>query len=409
MTSFAIVRYSGTHPDGRRAEVDLEQLSDLLLQRHILANKLDGPGFSPTRYLAEYTYHRANKKTGEIAAIHVTAPAVHRCNEGVQALSCLVLDIDHHAPDWPHLIDLGWLILAYTTHSHTYADPHWRLVLPLHHEVLAADWPRFFHSAVQLLDPRADTSCGDASRFFYTHATPSDVDMDAATRELGGRLLDPVDVPLLHTSASATVTLVAQPKRCPSDFECFRAGRLLEASCKRLAEHTSGGRQVAAYGYAHSLGHWVAAQALDEDAVYAALWAACETNEVATERPAETERAIRLGLAKGMTLAVDFDAPDDRAVQTVSVARPVGQRVTPTRPVGQRVAASRPVGQTLLAPTLTADARRTLAELGDAELVGLAAELRAELATGCAGPWTHLAHKTVEAELLDRWLPDDGP
>jgi hypothetical protein len=308
--TWAVVLFEGVRPWGRRSELDVDGLRQLLLRRRQLGHKEAGPGFSPTRYLDTYT-HRGRRKDSALYEVHVTAPGVYRSNAGIEALSMLVLDIDHHRPDWPHLIDFGYLCIGYTTFSNTYADPHWRLVFPLAQEVAAEEWPRFFRSAVQHLDPRADTSCGDLSRFYFTHAvdTRQDDPLLPETLEVGSRLLDAAGVPLLdQPDQGVSVALIGERKREPTAHERFRAQRLLASTAQRLAEHTAGGRQVNAYGRAHALGHWVAAGALDAEDVQTALWAACEANGVALERPDETRRALERGLAKGELMAIDFDA-----------------------------------------------------------------------------------------------------
>jgi hypothetical protein len=313
---FAVARFSGRSPYGRSQALSLDQLRDLLLDRcYPLEHKERGPGWSATRYLPEYRYERLDRETGEIVSVDVRAPAAHRRNEGVAAVTALVLDVDHRTPDWLRLADYGWLCFAYTTWSHTDADPRWRLCLPLAREVPADDWPRFWYSASSYFAIEGtDPACKDVSHLYWLHAAHPDADpLLPATRELGSRLLEPDAIPLRDLPAERTEALTPHPQRPPTDFECYRANRLLYLACERLAEHAPGGRQVGAYGYARLLGPWVAAGTLDALNVQAALWHACERNGVATEsdiRASETARAITTGLARGLRDgAIDFDAP----------------------------------------------------------------------------------------------------
>jgi hypothetical protein len=111
---------------------------------------------------------------------------------------------------------------------------------------------------------------------------------------------------------------------CEATAEETAAGRrILAVTCRRLAEHAPGGRQVAAYGHARMVGHLVAAGAIDEHSACAALWAAVAGaggNGVGSEREAEVKRALRRGLNKGIDDgAYDFGTPAPASVRVEEV------------------------------------------------------------------------------------------
>jgi hypothetical protein len=332
--TYAIAQFDGVSPRGRRRELDLDQLQDLVLDRQVVRVKEHAAGFSPTGYRREYVAPPTDKR---LEPIHVTAPALYRCNEGVERLSLLVVDVDAAEPDRRHLADLGYLTLGYTTFSHEARSPHWRLILPLARDVDAASWPRFYPAAARHVSPSWDTSVGDVSRFFFTHSTRLEHQAEAETFVLGGRLLDPSDIVQSPEPNSTPETrLVDRPKRPPTPTECIRAARLLQACAWRLGQKRYPGRQSYAYGLAHLLGHWVAAYALTEQAVEAALWTAATTNGAADERPGELERAIERGLAKGAKKAIDLDAKE-RALAAASYPAETRTPSEPAFPAETRV------------------------------------------------------------------------
>jgi hypothetical protein len=308
----AVVTFASIRPDGVRQQLSVEQLVKLVAVRQTISSKLRARGFSPTAYREQYSYTRPDR-----TCVSITAPVVHRCNEGVERLSMVVLDIDHAPLDIAHLKQLGVLWIAFTTWSHSESDPRGRVIVPLSRDVPSDAWPRFWFSAAELIHPHHDSSVGDLSRFYFVHSCPPERVSLAETMIGQGPLLDPRDVPLVELPPAQAKVLSnyepapltpSKPSRRPTHGEQHRALRLLGVCVQRLAAKAEPGRQVYAYGLAHLLGHWVGAGALDHEQVRAALWAAAQSNGAAQERPAELERAIARGLAKGQQAAVDLDA-----------------------------------------------------------------------------------------------------
>jgi hypothetical protein len=323
MTGWHWVTYTGLSPRGERHAGSLAAFVAALTTRHHIRAKLSSPGFSPTRYLDQYTAP-ASESHG---AFVVTAPLAWRCNEGVASLSALVLDLDHATPDWPRLQRSGNLLVCYTTPSHGPPDdPRWRIVAPFGAQIDATCWPAVHAAGVERFAPNADPSCKDCSRFYFLNSGPEERDHLAELRVLDGVPWQPIGEMLTLAHADINMSgqslLAVDPDRVATDEERAMALRLLKATCDRLAGHETGGRQVAAYGHARYVGHLLAAGALDEVTVKRALWAAVageHGNGVGLERDQETRRALRRGLAKGVADGAydfdaevgDFDAEDD--------------------------------------------------------------------------------------------------
>ncbi len=148
------------------------------LTRHEERGERDGPGWSPALY-----------REG----------AVTRSNANVEAVSALVLDVDHAEPEWELLAGLAYC--AHSSHKHFsgHADcggrpdcPHWRVTVPLAAPVAAGDWPVFWAHATAALCPNADPAAKDPSRFFWLPAHPPGAPCD--TRRQDGAALDPARI-----------------------------------------------------------------------------------------------------------------------------------------------------------------------------------------------------------------------
>lgn len=106
--------------------------------------KEDVPAWSPARYVDGAT----------------------RGLDGVEALTCLVLDYDGGASiaeareTWK-----GWEHVGHTSWSHRHDAPRFRVVLPLAKPVDAAGWPAVYAWAIQRA-PTVDPSCKDVSRLW---------------------------------------------------------------------------------------------------------------------------------------------------------------------------------------------------------------------------------------------------
>jgi hypothetical protein len=117
----------------------------------------------------------------------IYAPNSTRANRNVQAVTCLVVDMDGEAFDHAKLDGLEHL--AYTTWSHTPDDPHWHLVLPLKHPVPAHRWEEVWTSLHERINVVGDPATKDPARIFYLPQHRPGV---VAERRWGrGEMLDP--------------------------------------------------------------------------------------------------------------------------------------------------------------------------------------------------------------------------
>lgn len=100
-------------------------------------------------------------------------PGATRGDAGVEAVSCVVLDVDSGTP-----IDEGrapWLEVAHVVHTswrHTPEHPRYRIVVPLAEPVPAPLWPRVWAWAAQRARV-ADPKCKDAARLYFVPAVRS--------------------------------------------------------------------------------------------------------------------------------------------------------------------------------------------------------------------------------------------
>lgn len=133
------------------------------------------------------------------------SPAVFRFNrrhaEDVDAISCLVLDVDHVSDAViedvrARLVDYQHLI--HTTHADRPGDRCMRIVVQLSIPVIASEWSRFWGTAVTVLGIPTATACGDSARCWYLPSRPSDADYFAVVH--AGKPLDVVEM-LAHASS----------------------------------------------------------------------------------------------------------------------------------------------------------------------------------------------------------------
>jgi hypothetical protein len=294
------ISFKGVSPHGERRRGTLEHFVAFLIERRIARTKASAPGFSATAYRQHYVHETYSEISQKIIRFAVDAPAAYRSGAGVESQSAWVGDLDHDEPDWARLQRTGNLIVTWQTWSHSTADPHWRIVVPVVAAIAVEEWPSAFMLGVERFEPRSDTSCADPAHLFWLPA---------------GRPHKDIDIRVIEGAPWAPQGLTTAPPesprfrlRPPADREATAeetaaARRILEATCRKLANHPAGGRQVAAYGHARMVGHLVAAGALDESDACAALWDAVAGeggNGVGAEREPEVKRALRRGLNKGI-------------------------------------------------------------------------------------------------------------
>ena len=95
----------------------------------------------------------------------IYAPGTTRANRNVEAVTCLVVDMDGEAFDHARLDGLEWM--AYTTWSHRPGDEHWHLVLPLKDPVPADRWAEVWTALHERINVVGDPATKDPARIFY--------------------------------------------------------------------------------------------------------------------------------------------------------------------------------------------------------------------------------------------------
>jgi len=138
-----ITRFSGVKDTTPVANTGAWPELVALLQHHDERATKDGPGWAPATYREGAT----------------------RSNAGVEALTALVLDIDHGTPHWG--LFGGLEHVAYTTFRHSDDDPRWRVVVPFSQPCPVDGWEEVWLRATHALAPEVDGSCKDPGRFFY--------------------------------------------------------------------------------------------------------------------------------------------------------------------------------------------------------------------------------------------------
>jgi len=116
----------------------------------------------------------------------IYAPGTTRANRNVEAVTCLVVDMDGEAFDHARLDGLEYM--AYTTWSHRPNDEHWHLVVPLKDPVPADRWAEVWTSLHERINVVGDPATKDPARIFYLPQHPQG---STPSRRIGhGALLD---------------------------------------------------------------------------------------------------------------------------------------------------------------------------------------------------------------------------
>jgi hypothetical protein len=118
----------------------------------------------------------------------IYAPGTTRGNHNVEAVTCLVVDMDGESFDHARLDGLEWF--AYTTWSHRPNDEHWHLVLPLKDPVPAHRWGEVWTRLHERINIVGDPATKDPARIFYLPQHPVG-HFDWSSRKYGhGEFLD---------------------------------------------------------------------------------------------------------------------------------------------------------------------------------------------------------------------------
>lgn len=144
------------------------------------------PGFSPVRF----------------------KPGMTRADANVQAISCLVFDLDDVPLDAIRPLIARYEWIAHSTYSHTVENQCSRVIFPLKRDVLPDEWRQFWAAAhQQLTNGRADKACKDLSRFYFLPSTHPDRASTAFSERNEGTWLDPDEI---LTSGAAAAMVIQQ-------------------------------------------------------------------------------------------------------------------------------------------------------------------------------------------------------
>lgn len=97
------------------------------------------------------------------------------CNEAVERLHALVLDLDHLTPEQAATVADPWLdyeLVLHTSYRHTTDAPRLRLILPLAEPVTPAEHARLWAWAVARAGVPVDRACKDARRLYFAPSAP---------------------------------------------------------------------------------------------------------------------------------------------------------------------------------------------------------------------------------------------
>jgi hypothetical protein len=273
---FTVALFAGIErPTLQPLTLDLDELARLLSRFEVVQDKRRGRCWSPTAYAAGHT---------------------SRGNAGVQAVSCLVFDLDRVPPDSKRLEHVYWI--GHTTWSHTPQAPRWRVVIPLAKPVPVRQWSDVWRRARAALCPEADPSCKDPSRAYWLPSHSGGV--SAKTTRHEAPLLDPSTLPALQFEPRPGST--ARP-RTPTTGDRRRGEAYMVQVLGHLASAQPGGRNAALNHAAWTLGRWVAAGALDQADVEDELYVAAERNGLVAD---DGERQVWATIRSGLCAALSF-------------------------------------------------------------------------------------------------------
>jgi hypothetical protein len=277
---FAIAMFEGyNRPAVEQRHVELDQLVTMLTTVRELGDKRQARCWSPTLYADGMT---------------------SRANAGVAEVSALVFDLDRVPPDPKRLEGVCWI--GHMTWSHTSQAPRWRVTLPLAQPVAASSWGDVWRRARAALCPEADPSCKDPSRQYYLPSCPAGVAPETSYHP--GPLLDARTLPELLVERRP-----ARPRKIAVGDDSRNQAYLRKVADNVARMAPDSGRNNALNRAAWTLGHWVAAGALEQRDVEDALYAAAEHNGLfGDDGQRQCWATIRSGLAAGLGEPIDLDA-----------------------------------------------------------------------------------------------------
>ncbi|MBU1048357.1 MAG: hypothetical protein KJ648_07095 [Candidatus Omnitrophica bacterium] len=188
----------------------------------------------------------------------------HRLKANVEAVTVLVVDIDHQPPgNYNALLEeAGITHVVHSTHSHRDDDWCLRVVVPLSRPVTPTEWPRFRAAALARFRLPNDEATKDASRLFFLPSTPSDgpflgfeekgkvLDVDEILGAPAVAGLAPTPPSKEPASKPVAAPGVLNPRKGVADMDWLRATlkRLKDDASQALANLMLAGKPLAVEG-----------------------------------------------------------------------------------------------------------------------------------------------------------------
>ena len=117
---------------------------------------------------------RSNKTGAQTWSPTKYKPGATRGNDGVESISCAVIDVEHQGP-FESIKDRldGYAYLAHSSFRHTPDDPRFRIVLPLVTPSLADQWPEHWERINHWLGGINDPTTKDLPRVYFIPCHPA--------------------------------------------------------------------------------------------------------------------------------------------------------------------------------------------------------------------------------------------
>lgn len=129
--------------------------------------------------------------------------------EPVEAIACLVFDIDEALPTLP--VDVAWV--AHTTHSHTPAKPRWRVVVATDRPHTPSEHEMLWRGTALAFGLSPDAVTADPGRFYWSPSRPAERAEHWQTRESSSNRPLLVDMTLRVVSENKDLKNVAEKTR----------------------------------------------------------------------------------------------------------------------------------------------------------------------------------------------------
>ena len=154
------------------------------------------------------------EKDGPLWAPVEVSETSSRKNVSVVSISAMVLDFDAGTTPDEALGSLrikGLAFVAHSSHSHSFAQPKFRVVLPFSRPVPVSAWPAVWKHLHQEHGPQSDVACKNPARIYYLPSCPPEGLREAWSTWSAGALID-IDQVLAEIAQTPAVA----PTRAPA-------------------------------------------------------------------------------------------------------------------------------------------------------------------------------------------------